>query len=100
VKIKMFSLYDSKAEAFGPPFFLQSTGQAVRALMDISNDPQSMVGRHPADFVLYEVGEYDDSSAEVVNKNPHILVGMASDFSNKIAKSNGKMSETEIKAVI
>jgi len=100
MKLKMFALYDSKAEAFGPPFFLDTIGQAVRALMDIVNDNQSMVSRHPADFVLYEVGDYDSQTAVVNNKNPHSLIGLAMDYSNKKVLVNGMMSEKEIKEVV
>jgi len=96
--IKMFSLYDSKAECFGPPFFIETTGQAVRALMDYVNNPETMVSRHPEDFVMYEIGEYDNQKGEVINKNPHVLVGMAADFSNR--RKNGEVQKTEIKEVV
>lgn len=77
---KVFSLYDGKAKAFGPPFHMLQRGQALRALQDLVNDDRSMVSRHPQDFVLYQIGDFDDSSGEYLNKVPHELVGMALDF--------------------
>lgn len=77
---KVFSLYDSKAQAFGPPFYMQTRGMAVRALADTVQDNNSMVSRHPEDYVLYQIAEFDDNTAEYKNKNPHELVSMASDF--------------------
>jgi len=79
----VFSLYDSKAKSFGPPFFLHQRGQAIRALGDLVKDGQSMVSRHPEDFVLYHIGEFNDSTGEYINKNPHDLISMASDFKEK-----------------
>lgn len=78
--VKVFSLYDSKAKMFGPPFFMQTRGMAVRALSDLVKDSQSMVCRHPDDFVMYQIGEFNDQDAVFKNQNPHELVSMASDF--------------------
>lgn len=66
MKTKMFTLLDTKAEAFGVPFFMPQTAMAKRAVMDLSRDPQSMLSKHREDFVLYEIGEFDDSIGSVI----------------------------------
>jgi hypothetical protein len=60
---KLFSIYDIKAEAYLQPFFLQTKGQAIRAITDCVNDPNHQFSRHPADYTLFELGEYEDSNA-------------------------------------
>ena len=42
------------------PFFMKSTGEAVRAFSDLANDRQTMVGQHPADFTLFKIGDFED----------------------------------------
>lgn len=98
MQVKVFSLYDSKAKNFGPPFYMQTRGMAVRALSDLVQDNNSMVARHPEDFVLYQVGEYDDATAEFINKNPHELISMASDF-KKTNPIQEPTADTILKAV-
>lgn len=80
MKLKIFSVYDSKALAYGVPFFMPSVGSAVRAFSDLANDPQSMVNRHPTDYVLYEVGEFDDTVGGVVSVQPFVNLGNGGNF--------------------
>lgn len=100
MQTKVFSLYDSKAKMFGPPFYMQTRGMAVRALADLTQDGNSMVSRHPDDFVLYQIAEFDDNTAEFINKNPHELVSMASDFKKPTIPNQIISSEKELKAVV
>lgn len=77
---KIFCVYDSKALCYGVPFFLPSVGAAVRAFSDLANDRNTTVNRHPGDFVLYNVGSFDDSSGIFVGCQPMVSLGVASDF--------------------
>ncbi len=61
---KLFSIYDSKAESFSNPVYLSSTGLAVRTFSDSVQDPDSQFAKHPADYTLFELGTYDDQTAE------------------------------------
>jgi len=63
--LKMFTVYDSKAEAYLPPFFLRSTGEAVRSYEHVCNDPNHAFFKHPADYTLFCVGEFDDNSCSI-----------------------------------
>ena len=62
----VFSVYDEKAEAFYPPFFLQTVGMALREIMDCVNDPKHKFGAHPADYTLFQLGVFDDSTGVLV----------------------------------
>ena len=57
---KIFSVFDSKAELYLTPFFMKTKGEAVRGFEDVANDKNSAIGRHPEDYTLFELGEYDD----------------------------------------
>jgi len=57
------AFFDSAAVAFGRPMFLPSVGVAMRSFSDEVNrvhDDNNM-NKHPGDFMLYELGLYDDS---------------------------------------
>lgn len=77
---RAFSIYDSKAQCFNVPFFQPTVPSAVRMFSDLANDPQSMVFKHPGDFVLYEIGEYDDSVGKLVNMAEHRHLGVATQY--------------------
>lgn len=59
--INAYTLYDAKALTYSPPFYCGAHGQAVRAVMELVQDLNTTVGRHPADFTLYCVGQFNDA---------------------------------------
>lgn len=60
---KMFTVYDEKSEAYLQPFFLDTIGQATRAITDCVNDPTHNFCKHTSDFSLFILGEFDDETA-------------------------------------
>lgn len=65
-----YTIYDRKALHHHTPFFAVADGAAVRSLMDLVNDPNTTIGRHPGDYVLYRVGSFDDSAGFLLPTNP------------------------------
>ena len=65
-KLKVFAVRDSKAEAYMNPFFMRSRGEALRAFVSGVNDPQTQLCKFPADFTLFEIGEFDEESGDLV----------------------------------
>lgn len=61
-KMQFYSLYDSKAQAYGRPFTVNSKGEAIRSFITVLEDSNTPVGRHPADFNLFYLGEFDQLS--------------------------------------
>jgi len=81
--IKIFAVYDFKAECYRHPFFMPTTGQAVRAFEGMANDVKSEIGSYPKDFGLFECGNFDDKLGEVSRLSVLVNLGMASDFVRK-----------------
>lgn len=70
----IYSVKDLKAGAFAPPFFQPRDESAVRAFSDAITDGDSMLRRHPEDFALYCLGEYDDNLGIVAGlEHPKLL---------------------------
>lgn len=68
--IRYFSIYDRKATIFMPPFHALTDAAAVRSVQDAMSDPQTSLHRHPDDFVLFAVGEFDDASGVYTSQIP------------------------------
>lgn len=77
---QVFSLFDSKANAYIQPFFMAQKGQALRALDSIVNNPQTEVNKYPADFALYKLGEFDDVSGQLVSLKVPEFIANAIEF--------------------
>ncbi len=73
MKHKLFVIHDSKAQAFLQPWFLQTEGMAMRAFADCVNDPENNFGRHPEDYNLFIIGEWDDQTGHATTYPPEAL---------------------------
>lgn len=69
-KLQIFSVFDKKAVAYLQPFYYQQKGQAIRAFEDSVNNPETAFNKHPEDFSLYLLGEFDDTTGEITSKKP------------------------------
>lgn len=62
---QVFAVRDRALDAFMQPFFVQSTGVAVRSFSDEVNRPESPMNAHPDDYDLYCIGDYDESTGKI-----------------------------------
>lgn len=53
------AVFDKKAETFGELVSFDSEQAAVRAFGDVLADTRTMIGRHPEDYKLVKLGEFD-----------------------------------------
>lgn len=60
---RIFSIYDSKVEAYLLPIFMQTKAAAIRAVSDTMRDPQHTFAMHAEDYTLFYLGSFDDSNA-------------------------------------
>lgn len=63
--LKLYSIYDSKAEVFGPVTPARHDNEMLREFARHANDPGSRIGQHPEDYSLFCVGDFDDSKGEL-----------------------------------
>lgn len=74
MKLKMYGIYDDKAITFGHPFFQPREEMAIRMMHSLVNDQDTQHAKHPKDFSLYELGEYDTDTGIVTSEPPPHLV--------------------------
>lgn len=65
MKLKLFTVYDKQVDAHGVLFTAVSEGHAVRSVNAMRKNPQNPWNDSPADYELYEVGEFNDSTGQV-----------------------------------
>ena len=60
---RVYTIYDSKAEVYMPPFMFGTKGEAIRAVTTTVNDGQSALSQFPEDYTLFEIGTWSDEDA-------------------------------------
>ncbi len=59
----IFTVYDEKAQAHLPPFFMFNSELAIRAFTDCISSTEHKFHHHPSDYTLFIHGSWDDASA-------------------------------------
>lgn len=78
---KIVAIFDRKAEAFLKPVFVQSNGAAVRSFGDAVNDETTEFHKHPEDYTMFSLGEWNDSTGVFDQFDP-IEIAKAITFKN------------------
>ena len=84
--MKIFSVFDSKVESYMTPFFMRHNGEAIRAFTQMVTDtsnPNNMAAKYPADFTLFELGSFDDSTGKISTLPTPKSLGVGSEFVSK-----------------
>lgn len=77
---KMLCVYDIKAEIYHTPIYQPTTASGIRAFQQACEDKQSQFSIAPEDFVLFEIGTFDDATCEVKLLATPTPVAKALDF--------------------
>lgn len=85
VPLRLYSIYDEKAEQFSPPQVYHNDMLALRAFEGIVNDDKMVIHSYPEDFSLYYIGNIGDSDGRYYIESSDesrvpILVGRAVDY--------------------
>jgi len=65
-----YAVFDRKAEMYSQPFLEIKDGTAIRAVQDIViNNKDHAFAKHPSDFSLHRLGEFDEATGVITGKN-------------------------------
>lgn len=74
MRYKIVAIRDNAVDAFGQPNFVLNTGAAIRSFGDEIKrkdaSESNMLAKHPEDFDLYVLGEFDDQVGEFMTNRP------------------------------
>lgn len=80
MKLHLFSIYDSKAEAFIQPFFSPNQAVAQRSFSIACSDPEHAFHIHPGDYTLFSLGTFEHDDASFAIYPTPINLGLAITF--------------------
>ena len=85
VPLRLYSIYDSKAEQFSPPQVYHNDMLALRAFEGIVNDDKMLINKYPEDFSIHYVGNLGDTNGRYYidgsdETRVPVLVGRAVDY--------------------
>lgn len=79
-KLQVCAVFDRAMQAFAQPMFVPAIGVATRGFTDECNriDANNQLNKHPEDFELHYLGEYDDETG-TFNQTERRLLARAQD---------------------
>ena len=75
MKINMYSIHDSAAQAFLPPFYQNNNELAIRAFTAaVNGHGDQSIKMNPEQFTLYLIGMFDDATGMILAEAPEALM--------------------------
>lgn len=85
----MYSIYDSKADAYEFPFRARNDAMAMRMIADAARNPEHQFHKFGADYTLFYVGQYHDQNGYIDQpdafKNLGTALSIAASFDMEIS---------------
>lgn len=74
--MKIFVIYDRRAEQWNTPFMSRTRGTALRELaMSVKNAPEdNIMKQYPDDFEVYELGDFNEFEG-ILSAVPRVAIG-------------------------
>ncbi len=72
--LNAYSIFDNKALVYAPPFYAANAAVAKRIVSDAASDPNSSLNRHPGDYVVYQVGNFNDANGQFTPVSPLVHI--------------------------
>lgn len=70
----IYCIRDIKASRYMNPFIELTDKEAIRCMQALERDSSTIVGKFPADFALYRIGMFDETTAEIILDDTKILL--------------------------
>lgn len=97
----IFSIFDYCADVYCTPFVMDSANLAIRSFSDYCVVPDTSIFKHPEDYALFQLGEYNKQTGRLFSfDKPRLLLRASSVIYNFKRKLSGaeepeNSSETE-----
>ncbi len=91
--MKIYSVYDSKAEAYLTPFFEHNNATALRAFAEAANKTEHRFNKYAADYTLFAIGEWDETKGNIKPDNAKTSLGTALEYLQQIEKPINMLRE-------
>lgn len=78
--LKLFTIKDIKAETYMAPFTARTRAEAIRMFTDDVNSGKSVLAKHPADYMLICIGDFNTETGGIEGKETLDVIGLGIDF--------------------
>ena len=69
MKLQAYTIYDVASGTYMRPFYSEADGQAIRGFKDIATDKDHEVGKHPEDYTLYRIGDFNTTTGKMTGED-------------------------------
>ena len=76
----VFSIYDAGISTWLPPLFFRNKGECLRWFIDLVNNADSKLAKHPSDYTLFELGSWDDDKCKFSLLSTPVSIGIAIEY--------------------
>lgn len=80
---EVWTVFDSAAGFYMPPFYARSKGEAIRSFRESANDDRSNIKKYADQFTLFHLGFYDDATAAFDPLPAPMSFGTALEYQNR-----------------
>lgn len=82
MRYKVVCIRDRAIDTYGQPAFVANIGGAIRGFGDEvkRRDDNNQLNKHPDDFDLYLLGEFDDQTGEFFCDGPPRQIAVGKDY--------------------
>lgn len=81
---RFYSILDTKAEAYSPPFLAMNDAVASRMFSNsVNQEETTQLFHHPEDFVLFCIGEFDALEGKLSGLDAPLAVARGIDLKRK-----------------
>lgn len=71
--LQVFAVRDKAVDAFMPPFYARSKGEAIRSFSAAVGDGKHQFHNNRGDYELYQIGEFDDNSGVLTSECSRVI---------------------------
>lgn len=89
MKVNLYAIYDRASGIYDGPVPGHSDGQMIRKFSDLACSAEHEIGKHPDDYTLFRVGNWNDGTGELNDIPSEKLINGA----EAVAASRGVVSE-------
>lgn len=86
MKLTAYSIYDTKVEQWGLPFFSHHDELAKRICCEAVQDENTQLSRYPNDYILFSIGSYEDHDGLLTPHSPVSLGVLGAIYSAALAQ--------------
>lgn len=70
---KIYTVFDSKAEAYLQPYYAKNDSVAIRLFRVAANDKEHQFSISAEDYTLFRIGEFDVNNGTITTELPTVI---------------------------